>query len=230
MSKALSRSIILIFMLAGFVGQTPPPVSSSESTPTPVTPPLQELAEIENYAASRFYPNRFVVIKDIPVRLYITRLHSEHVNMFTIAPYVKSTAFFRPGTLGVIEFTPDRTGRFSIVNEGHGYTASLIVVENADEAKAQSISTGLQEFSLVHDFTDSRLVPERLVIQKGVPVKIYNTGLGGEDKVYIEPFYLPSEVNVEEGKITVFEFTPTMTGEFTISYEKNKISGVLVVE
>ena len=130
----------------------------------------------------------------------------------------------------MIEFTPNQTGNFIIKNVGHGYQAPLIVVDNAEEAKVQLISTGLQEYSLIHDFAKSKLVPDRLVVQRGVPVKIYNTGLGGQDKVSIAPFYLPATTNVEGGKITVIEFTPSMTGEFSITYEEHNISGVLVVE
>lgn len=191
---------------------------------------FQELGEIENYAASRFYPDRFVVLKGIPVRLHITRLHSEHVNRFSIEPFVRSTAFFRPGTIGVIEFTPDRTGEFRMRNEGHGYEASFTVVDSVQEARARSIEKGLQEFSLIHDFTSSSLSPRRFVVQQGVPVRIYNTGLGGEDRVSIAPFYLPTTTNVQAGKITVFEFTPQMAGEFPITYERSKITGTLVVE
>ena len=45
---------------------------------------IQEVSIIENYAANRFFPQNIVVLKDIPVRLYLTRLHREHVNRFTI--------------------------------------------------------------------------------------------------------------------------------------------------
>jgi plastocyanin domain-containing protein len=170
------------------------------------------------------------VVQGIPVRLYVTRLHREHINSFSIEPFVRSTAFFPPGTIGVIEFTPDRTGEFVMLNEGHGYRAALSVASSIGEASARSTSTGVQEFALVHDFSGGRLAPQRLVVQRGVPVRIYNTGLGGEDKVSISPFYLPTAANVMQGRITTFEFTPTMAGEFPISYEKGKLSGTLVVE
>jgi len=195
-----------------------------------VAPSVQELAEIENYAASRFYPDRFVVVKGIPFRLYITRLHMEHVNRFTIEPFVRSTAFFRPGTLGFIEFTPELAGEFRMRNDGHGYEAAFSVVDSAGEARVRSIRGGVQELSLIHDFSNLQVVPKRLVVQQGVPVRIYNTALGGQDKVTIAPFYLPTAVNVEQGKITVFEFTPTLTGNFPITYERAALSGTLVVE
>ena len=207
---------------------TIPPTSALPARETNAA--VQELAELENYAASRFYPDRFIVVKDIPVRLYITRLHREHVNRFTIEPFVRSTAFFPPGTRGVIEFIHDRSGEFRIRNEGHGYEAALSVVGSTDEAMVRSAGTGIQEFSLIHDFSGSQLAPQRLVVQRGVPVKIFNTGLGGQDKVSIAPFYLPTATNVEQGKITIFEFTPIMAGEFPISYQGHNLTGTLVVQ
>lgn len=44
---------------------------------------VQEFGLIENYAATRFFPRWMVVLKDVPVRIYLTRLHREHVNRFT---------------------------------------------------------------------------------------------------------------------------------------------------
>ena len=202
-----------------------PTVGPTREAPTAA----QELAEIENYAASRFYPDRFIAIKGIPVRLYVTRLHREHVNRFSIEPFLRSTAFFPPGTVGVIEFTPDQTGEFRIRNEGHGYEAALSVVGSAAEARDRSIRTGIQELSLIHDFANSRLVPQRLVVQPGVPVRMYNSALGWEDKVSIAPFYLPTAINIQQGKITVIEFTPVLAGEFPITYEQHGLSGTLVV-
>jgi len=191
---------------------------------------VQELAEIENYAANRFYPDSFVAVRGVRVRLHITRLHQEHVNRFSIEPFVRSTAFFPPGTKGVIEFIPDRNGEFRIVNEGHLYEAALAVVGSPEELGARWANRGIQEFALIHDFYKSQVVPQRLVVQQGVPLKVYNTGLGGRDRVSIPPFYLPTVTNVEPVKITVFDFTPTMAGEFPIVYQGHKISGTLVVQ
>ncbi len=46
----------------------------------------------------------------------------------------------------------------------------------------------------------------------------------------IEPFYKPDEVNVEERKVTAFEFVPDVAGEFAIRYGDEVIVGTLVVE
>ena len=46
----------------------------------PPPPAAQELAIVENYAATAFFPGRFVVRKGQPVRIYFSRLHREHIN------------------------------------------------------------------------------------------------------------------------------------------------------
>lgn len=226
--------------------QTPTPTSTPRPTPTPTSRPTpvstptvvaptaapgrQEFAEIENYRANQFYPESFVALKGIPFRLYITRLHREHVNRFTIEPFVRSTGFFAPGKMGFIEFTPDRAGKFRIRNEGHGYEASLDVVNSEDERRQLWARRGVQEFSLIHNFAESQVAPNRLVVQLNLPVRIYNTGLGGKDKVSIPPLYIPAATNVDQGKITVIEFTPTIAGEFPIVYEQHNLVAILVVQ
>ena len=98
----------------GPIVTTPEPTPRPTPTPTPETigkqPTAQEIAIIENYAATRFFPRWIVVIKDIPVRLYLTRLHREHVNRFTIEPFFSSSEVILPGEIGVIEFLPDQAG------------------------------------------------------------------------------------------------------------------------
>ena len=86
--------------------------SAPRSTPSDTLlggplPPLQEVAILEDYRATRFYPDSIVILKDVPLNLYITRLHREHINKFTIQPFLSSTSFFPPGTLGMEQFTPN---------------------------------------------------------------------------------------------------------------------------
>ena len=80
---------------------------------------VQEIGIIENYAATRFFPKWMVVLKDVPVRMYLTRLHREHINRFTIDPFYDSSEVILPGEIGVIEFVPDQVGEFKIRNVGH---------------------------------------------------------------------------------------------------------------
>ena len=111
------------------------PDATVMAAPTPTAgatvavPSIQEIGIIENYAATQFYPQNMVVLKDIPVIMYLTRLHREHVNRFTISPFYSSSAVILPGEIGVIEFVPDQIGEFKIRNVGHDFEATLIVVE-----------------------------------------------------------------------------------------------------
>ena len=227
------------------IDMQPSPVTAPTATATsgPATPPtftpvpsigapsaVQEVATIEDYAASGFYPESIVVIKDVPLKLSMTRLHSEHVNEFTIEPFLFGRAFASPGHVGVERFTPDRTGEFKMQNLGHFFEGDFVVVDSVEEAKKRIAAAGMQEFSLIHDLGGGRLIPGRIVVQKGIPVRIYNTSLKGDDRVSIEPFYAPEEVNVRERKITTFEFIPDTSGEFMIRYENHDFTGVLVVE
>ncbi len=216
---------------------TPTPgVVVEKPTPTPEVKlaPAQEVAIIENYAATRFFPGRIVVLKDVLVRLYLTRLHAEHINKFTIGPiarpFLRSTQVILPGEIGVIEFLPDQVGEFRIANTGHGFQADLVVVETMEEAKKRIAETGTQEFALIHSLDDFRIFPERLVVQKGIPVKIYNISLIADDRVSIVPFYVPGDINVRPKEITTFELTPDRTGEFTIRHEIHGFTGEIIVE
>ena len=179
----------------------------------------QEVATIENYAASRFFPDRIVVVKGMPLRMNMTRLHREHINKFTIEPFLSSTNFFPPGTIGVEQFIPDQTGEFKMYNVGHRYEADFIVVDTEDEIKRLIAEIGIQEFSLIHDLEGGRIVPDRIVVQQGITVRIYNTSLKGDEMVSIEPFLRSEEGSVKERAITIFEFTPDVVGEFAIRYE-----------
>ena len=221
-----------------------PGVTADKPIPTPTTAAtgeltaVQEVAVIENYAGGGFFPDpdtrfspaRIVVLKGIPVKLYLTRLHREHINAFTILPWVTSTPRILPGEVGVIEFTPDQTGTFKIHNVGHNFEGCLIVVENTVEAKEKIAETGTQELALIHSIDDSRIFPDRTVVQKDIPVKIYNISLTTEHRVSIKPFYDPKDINVRPLTITLIEFTPDRTGEFTIRAEISGLTGTLVVE
>ena len=221
-------------------GPTPTPTAVPTPSPTPTTTPgqtavppptgIQEVAIIENYRARHFYPDPVFVIKDVPLRLFVTRLHREHLNQFNIEPFLRSTAFFPPGTTGVEEFTPDETGEFEMHNVGHGGLGEFIVVDTVEEAKRRIAERGIQEFSLIHDLEGALISPSRIVVQKDIPVRIHNVSLKGEERVSIEPFYAPDGINIKEREITTFEFTPDVVGEFAIRYDSRAFQGTLVVE
>ena len=117
---------------------------------------VQDVAIIENYAATRFFPRNIVVLKDIPVRLYLTRLHREHVNKFAIEPFYRSSDVILPGEIGVIEFTPYQVGEFKIHNIGHNFDAALVVVETEEERKRYIIGHNFDAALVVVETEEER--------------------------------------------------------------------------
>ena len=215
-------------------GMTMDPTPTLERTMSPTPPPEdlekfsgQEVAVIE--VGNRFWPDPLVVVKGIPSKLYLSRTHAEHINSFVIASEY-FTDVILPGQIGEMEFMLDEAGEFKIVNAGHGWEGDLVAVETAEEAKKFRKEKGIQEFALLHSLDEFRIVPDRLVVQKGVPVKIYNIAMKFEHRVSIEPFYVPEDINVKQRFNTTIEFTPDKTGEFTILHEIHGIMGTLVVE
>jgi len=210
----------------------PTAVVVAEPSPTPLAPrtALQVIATLENYTASQFFPATVIVIKDVPVNLLMTRLHREHVNKFTIEPFVLGRPFALPGAVANIEFTPDKSGVFKMRNVGHFFEADFIVADSVADAKDLVAQRGIQEFSLIHDFESGSTSPSRIIIQKDIPVRAYNTSLNGDGRVSIEPFYVSQEVNVRRGKISTFEFIPDTAGEFAIRDGNEAVIGILVVE
>ncbi len=213
---------------------TPTPEATLEPTATHESmmeePATQEVAIIENFAATRFFPRWMVVLKDIPVTLYLTRLHREHVNEFTIAPFYSSPQVILPGEIGVMKFVPDQVGEFKIRNVGHDFEAVLVVVETMEEAKKRIAERGIQMYALIHSIDDFRIYPDNLVVQNDIPITIHNISLIAEHSVSIEPFYLPEGNNIRPREITRIEFTSDETGEFTVRHELHGFTGTLVVE
>lgn len=218
------------------VTATPPPTSTPRPTIEAMPgmpaemPEVQEISIIENAAATRFWPRNIVVIKDIPVRLYLTRLHREHINLFTIGPFFSSAEQILPGEVGIIEFTPNQLGQFDISNVGHGFHADLIVVETREEANEYVASRGIQMYALIHDVDQFRMFPEIILVQKDIPVTIHNISLFTEHQVSIEPYEMGEKINVKPGELTRFEFTPNTVGDFMILHKIHGFTGTLIVE
>ena len=135
-----------------------------------------------------------------------------------------------PGEIGVIEFLPDKAGNFLISNVGHGFDATLVVVETVEEAKKKIAEREIQMYALIHNVGDSKMFPDRLIVQEGIPTTIHNISLVAEHRVSIEPFYSSEDFNVKPREISRFVFTPDQTGEFTIRHEVHGITGEFIVE
>ena len=155
-------------------------------------PAFQEVAIIENYAATRFFPKVLVVLEGIPVRLYLTRLHREHVNQFAIEPFFRSSDVILPGEIGVLNFTPDMTGTFKIRNVGHNFEADLIVVKSREDVSNFYLDRGRQMYALIHSVDDFRIFPEKLTLQDGVPVTVFNISLTSDHRVSFKRVHNPS--------------------------------------
>ena len=192
--------------------------------------PLQEIGLIENYAATQFFPRWMVVLKDIPVRIYLTRLHREHVNRFTIQPFHTSSAVILPDEIGVIEFLPDQVGEFKIRNVGHNFEADLVVVEIVEEAKRLISERGRQMYSLIHSVDDFQIFPQSLVLQQGIPARVHNISLIAEHQVSFKPYHDPEGINVRPREVTIIDFTPEEPGQFTIRHELHGFTGDLIVD
>jgi len=228
--------IIHTVIVTATPGPTSTPVPTMESMEesmagmSPELPEIQEIGLIENYAANRYFPRNIVVLKDIPVRIYITRLHREHINKFTIAPFYSSSEVILPGEVGVIEFIPDQAGEFKISNVGHGNEADLIVVETQEEARKYIEGRGEQMYALIHSVDDSRMYPETVAVRSGTPVTILNINLIDQHQVSIESFLSPEGLNVKPGEVSMFEFTPETRGAYTIRHELHGFTGELIVK
>ena len=214
------------------------PVATSVETTAPTSPPavslppnMQVVATLESTPGSRFYPSTLIVLKDVPLTLVMTRIYREHVNKFTIEPFIFSRPFASPGRLANVTFTPDQSGQFKMRNVGHFFDADFIVADSVADAKSIVAQRGMQEFSLIYDFSEGgSITPGTVVVQKDIPVSVYNLSLNGSARVSIGPFYSPDEVNVVERKITTFGFIPNEVGEFPIRDSDGTIIGTLVVE
>jgi hypothetical protein len=217
------------------VARTPTPVAGAAEVPSIPEAArqdlaVQEFAIIENYAATRFFPKEIVVLRGVPVKLYLTRLHREHVNQFAISPFYSSSEVILPGEIGLIEFLPDELGEFRIRNVGHGFEAKLVVVETMEDVRQHYVDKGVKMFALIQSVDESRIFPEVSFAVKDVPVKVFNISLTEDHQVSIAPFYVVDDINVRHGEITSFDFTPDSTGEFTIRSEMHELVGTLIVE
>lgn len=196
---------------------------------TPTTSVVQELALLENYAATSFFPDTTIVRQGVPVKLYFTRLHREHVNRFSIEPFFSTSDVVLPGEVAVFEFLPDQLGEYRILNEGHGFDSTLIVVADEQAEAAVWAQQRGQEVALIFSADASRIMPQQVTVQRDVPVTVYILALDREHQVSVPPFYSPSAANVSPMEIESFEFTATESGTYAIVDELTGLEVTLIV-
>jgi hypothetical protein len=85
-------------------------------------------------------------------------------------------------------------------------------------------------YSLIHSVDEFQIFPSRLVLQEGIPARIHNISLVTEHRVSFKPFDDPLDINVRPREITLIDFTPEETGQYTIRHEIHGFTGDLIVE
>lgn len=88
-----------------------------------------------------------------------------------------------------------------------GLFLSLFVLGSISFAleKVQEISVIAKQYEFI---------PNRIVVEKGRPVKLYATSVDVNHGFYINEFDVNQKI--EKGKLSVIEFTPNMSGEYDI--------------
>ena len=203
------------------------PAPAEQAAPEP--PPVQELVLLENFAATSFFPDPIVVRKGAPVRLYFARLHREHINQFAIEPFFSTSEVVLPGEIAVFEFLADTAGTFAIANLGHSFSSELVVVDDAEAVTAERTQAGVQKLALIYRVENGAILPQRVVVERGLPVRIYNLGIEFEYRVSVPPFYTATTVNVGPGEISTFEFTPDQAGTFVMRDALHGLEATLIV-
>ncbi|MCZ6678835.1 MAG: hypothetical protein O7E52_16500 [Candidatus Poribacteria bacterium] len=201
--------------------------AAPEEAQEPAAEDVFELALIQRVYPAQYFPDVVVVQKDVPVKFYITTIQQEHQNKVSVEPFFVTTEPVVPGKTRATLFTPAQAGTFTIRNLGHGFTGELFVAETAQQVKEKRVEKGFQEFSLL--YSAERLYPQRVIVQKDVPVKLYNIGLREEHEVRLEPF-LQTLQTVTPNDVTTFEFVPDELGTFIIRDETFNQTAELIVE
>lgn len=218
------------------------PERRAKGTPSPPPPPPpiaqaavpSEFALIDRYFTGDFFPRTVVVKRGVRSTLYFTRHHQEHVNRIRIEPFVDEAPVVA-GELRILSLTPDRAGKFEIVNVGHGFAAKFLVVETDQEVLEAGRAKDLQEAALILSAQGPRTLPGTVVAKRGVPMHLHATGLTEDHWVSIAPFFnappLSGKANVSGSDTSPLEFVPAETGEFEIRCEAHgEKARLLVVE
>ena len=107
---------------------TPTPLQASAEA-APDVRAVQEISITESIYPGYFDPAEITVKVGVPVRLLVSALQREHVNRISVLPWIEASGVLGPGGPVAIEFTPDVVGDYRIRNIGHGFEATLHVVE-----------------------------------------------------------------------------------------------------
>ena len=132
MVKILKIGLALLWLLIPSRGDSAPPATPqvAQGEKTAEAAAVQEFEMTMNvFPTGKFSPDPLTVKKGVPVRLLMKALQREHLNQVSIQPFVTNVTLEPPGKVTVINFVPTQTGTFKVLNLGHDFEGTLIVVE-----------------------------------------------------------------------------------------------------
>ena len=164
---------------------------------------------------SRFVPSRITLIRGRPARLHLTDASAKTQVTFSIDA-LDIHAQLRTTELTQITLSKGQVReldgkRFTCKESGNSGTFRVV---KAGKAVRPAAVGGVVELSVV--MSDDLAAPHLIILRKGVPAKLYVTKTRGEeedDTFLIEAWDI--EEDVEVGKVTVIELTPTKTEHVT---------------
>ena len=202
----LVSSVMALAGLCCLVGCPPPVVRE-------VAVNYQEIAVIQ--LESRFVPSLITLVSGRPARLHVTNAFDRenvtfNVDALDVHVELKSAELTQV-TLSAGQVSELHGRTFTCRETGN--TGTFRIVEGTEGVQPPTVD-GVVEISVV--MTDDLAAPRTIVLRKAVPARLYVTKTRGEeedDTFLIERWNIEEEIEV--GKVTVIELTPTQTGRVT---------------
>ncbi len=187
-----------------------------------------------------YFPNRFTIKKDIPVRWVIDAKDPYSCASALVSSKLGVRKNLQAGK-NIIEFTPKETGKIKFSCSMGMYSGYFDVIDgksasedsssvpkqsNAGYSKnSQSIKTS---YTVAGD-----IQPNNFTVKSGLPVRFEvmakEDGAGCMSAIMIPGLYKTPEL-LEKGKTVVMDFTPIKKGEYPITCSMGMQRGVLNVE
>jgi len=199
-------SVMALAGLLCLVGCPPPQVRQTSAD-------YQEIGIIQ--LDSRFVPSQITLVRGRPARLHLTDASGKAQATFRIDA-LDVHAQLKSAELTQITLSAGQVGeldgkRFTCRESGNGGTFRVV---KSGEAIRPTAAGGVVEVSVV--MSDELAAPHSIVLKRNVPAKLYVTKTTGEeedDTFLIEAWDIEEDINV--GKVTVIDLTPTKTERVT---------------
>ena len=173
----------------------------------------QEVAVIQ--LATRFVPSEILLVKGRPARLHITNVLAKPGTHFTVDTLGIDVELRQAEltqvilTVDQLEYLDER--EFTCAQTGN--TGVFRVVEGAEPIQPKTAG-GVVELAVV--MTDTLAAPRSITVRKNVPLKFHVTktrGVEEDDTFLLDAWGIREDVEV--GKVTEIELTPTHPGDVT---------------